>query len=99
MCHYVHVYFEQSWYFTTHHLLKFMNHAGNVSVCVAREISCFVFGVSEHVRLLAIECQHPAPFILPNPRVPVATSNYTLTLQTSEICLEAFCLKAEEGKV
>lgn len=30
-----------------------MNHAGNVSFCVAQEISCFLFGVSEHVR-------HPA---------------------------------------
>lgn len=29
----------------------------------------FLFGVTEHVDLLAIKCQHPAPFILLNPCV------------------------------
>lgn len=43
---------------------------------------CFPFGVSEHVELLAIKCQHPSPFILVNPcvlrSILEAGSNYTL---------------------
>lgn len=45
-------------------------------------LPCFLFGVSKHVELLAIKCQHPSPFILINPFVlgsfPVAGSDYTL---------------------
>lgn len=43
------------------------------------------FGVSEHVELLAIKCQHPSPFILISPCVlrsfPVAGLSYMLGLK------------------